>query len=211
MMTSRTEYRLLHRQDNADQRLTPVGREIGLVSAARAREVEEKYAAVAGEIRRLEQIGVPGAPALAALLTARGEPAPKNGARLGELLRRPRVSYEDLAPFDSGRPELAQAIREQVEICMKYDGYIARQNRQVEQLRKMEAHALPPDLDYTALEGLRLEAREKLQQIRPVNLGQASRISGVSPADVAALMIWLERHESAAGGARGQNASAQKI
>ena len=194
MMTSRTEYRLLHRQDNADQRLTPVGRRIGLVDEATARAVEEKYAAVEREIQRLEHTGVPASPELNAMLEEKGESAPKGGsARLADLVRRPRISYADLESFDPGRPALDRLVREQVEISMKYEGYIARQMRQVEEFQRLESHALPADLDYAALDGLRLEAREKLSQIRPINLGQASRISGVSPADIAALMIWLEK------------------
>ena len=194
MMTSRTEYRLLHRQDNADQRLTPIGRRIGLVDEATARAVEEKYAAVEREIQRLEHTGVPASPELNAMLEEKGESAPKGGsARLADLVRRPRIGYADLEPFDPGRPALDRLVREQVEISMKYEGYIARQMRQVEEFQRLESHALPADLDYAALDGLRLEAREKLSQIRPINLGQASRISGVSPADVAALMIWLEK------------------
>ena len=194
MMTSRTEYRLLHRQDNADQRLAPIGRRIGLVDEATARAVEEKYAAVEREIQRLEHTGVPASPELNAMLEEKGESAPKGGsARLADLVRRPRIGYADLEPFDPGRPALDRLVREQVEISMKYEGYIARQMRQVEEFQRLESHALPADLDYAALDGLRLEAREKLSQIRPINLGQASRISGVSPADVAALMIWLEK------------------
>ena len=194
MMTSRTEYRLLHRQDNADQRLTPIGRRIGLVDEATARAVEEKYAAVALEIERLEHTGVPASAALNEMLESKGESAPKGGsARLADLVRRPRIGYDDLAPFDPNRPALDRLVREQVEISMKYEGYIARQMRQVEEFQRLESHALPAGLDYSALDGLRLEAREKLSEIRPINLGQASRISGVSPADVAALMIWLEK------------------
>ena len=194
MMTSRTEYRLLHRQDNADQRLTPIGHRIGLVDEATARAVEEKYAAVEREIQRLEHTGVPASPELNAMLEEKGESAPKGGsARLADLVRRPRISYADLESFDPGRPSLDRLVREQVEISMKYEGYIARQMRQVEEFQRLESHALPADLDYAALDGLRLEAREKLSQIRPINLGQASRISGVSPADIAALMIWLEK------------------
>ena len=194
MMTSRTEYRLLHRQDNADQRLTPIGRRIGLVSEAAAKRVEEKYAAVEREQERLEHTGTSATPELAALLERLGEQPPKSGsAKLADLLRRPRVSYADLAPFDPDRPELDSAVTEEVEIAMKYQGYIARQLRQVEEFRRLEARTLPENVDYANLSGLRLEAREKLERIRPMNLGQASRISGVSPADVAALMIWLEK------------------
>ena len=193
MMTSRTEYRLLQRQDNADQRLTPVGYRIGLVSKEQYEAVLAKYEAVNREIHRLEHTGAAPSPELSALLTAKGEPEPKHSSRLSDLLRRPRIGYEELAPFDPDRPQLPAAVTEQVEIQMKYQGYIDRQLRQVEEARRMESHALPPDLDYDNMQGLRLEAREKLKQIRPLNLGQASRISGVSPADVAALMIWLEQ------------------
>ena len=194
MMTSRTEYRLLHRQDNADQRLSGIGHRIGLVSDDVFRKVEEKYAAVDREQERLEHTGTSATPELAALLEARSEQPPKSGsAKLADLLRRPRISYADLAPFDPQRPMLEKAVTEEVEIAMKYQGYIDRQLRQVEEFRRLEARTLPEEIDYAGLSGLRLEAREKLERIRPMNLGQASRISGVSPADVAALMIWLEK------------------
>ena len=196
MMTSRTEYRLLHRQDNADQRLCPLGYAIGLVSQERYDRVREKYAQVDREIHRLEHSGVAASPALNALLAEKGEPPAKNSLRLADLLRRPRLTYDDLAPLDPARPALDRAVTEQVEISLKYAGYIARQQRQVEEMRRLEHKALPPDLDYAALSGLRLEARQKLAAIRPLNLGQAGRISGVSPADVAALMIHLERDHS---------------
>ena len=192
MMTSRTEYRLLCRQDNADRRLCPVGHEIGLVSDERYRRVLEKYAAVDKEVKRLTGTGVAPSGALNDMLTQRGESPARDGARLADLLRRPRVGYADLAPFDPDRPDLPVEVTEQVEIALKYEGYIARQQRQVEEMRKLETRPLPPDLDYMEISVLRLEARQKLQQIRPLSLGQASRISGVSPADVAALMIWLE-------------------
>ncbi|MCC2258861.1 tRNA uridine-5-carboxymethylaminomethyl(34) synthesis enzyme MnmG [Intestinimonas aquisgranensis] len=192
MMTSRTEYRLLCRQDNADRRLCPVGHEIGLVSDERYRRVLEKYAAVDKEVKRLMSTGVAPSPMLNDMLTERGESPARDGARLADLLRRPRVGYADLAPFDPDRPHLRSEVTEQVEIALKYEGYIARQQRQVEEMRKLETRPLPPDLDYMEISVLRLEARQKLQQIRPLSLGQASRISGVSPADVAALMIWLE-------------------
>lgn len=191
MMTSRTEYRLIQRQDNADERLAPIGHRIGLVSDEQYQAVLDKYEAVRREIRRLEHAGAAPSQELSDLLVARGEPQPKHASKLSDLLRRPRISYEDLAPFDPARPELSPAITEQVEIQVKYQGYIDRQTRQVEEARRMEAHALPADLDYDSLNGLRLEAREKLKEIRPLNLGQASRISGVSPADVAALMVFL--------------------
>ena len=193
MMTSRSEYRLLLRQDNADLRLTRRGYDIGLVPEERLNEVEEKYAAVDREIRRLEHTGVAPSPALTALLAEKGTSAAPDGCSLIALLRRPQLTYADLAPFDPGRPDLPADAAEQVEISVKYAGYIQRQQRQVEDFRKMESRRLPPDLDYSVIQGLRLEAREKLSAVRPADLGQASRISGVSPADLTALMIWLER------------------
>ena len=196
MMTSRTEYRLLHRQDNADWRLCPIGYEMGLVSRARYEKVLEKYDQVKREIHRLEHTGAAATPVLNALLEAKGEPPAKNSLRLADLLRRPRLSYDDLAPVDPDRPDLPKAVGEQVEISLKYEGYIARQQRQVEEMRRLEGKVLPPNLDYHTLTGLRLEARQKLDAIRPLNLGQAARISGVSPADVAALMIHLERENT---------------
>ena len=192
MMTSRSEYRLLLRQDNADQRLCAIGHRIGLVSAERLRAVEEKYAAVEQEVKRLTHTGVAGSDALNALLVQRGTAPVADGARLIDLLRRPQVSYDDLRPFDPGAPTLDKAVREQVEITVKYEGYIRRQQRQVEEFEQLEKHALPDDMDYSDIQGLRLEAREKLSAVRPLNLGQASRISGVSPADIGALMIWLQ-------------------
>ena len=193
VMTSRTEYRLIHRHDNADRRLTAYGCRVGLVSGERLAQVEEKYAAVEREIKRLEHTGAAPSPGLDKLLADKGEPPCPHGARLIDLLRRPRLSYTDLAPFDPGRPALSREIEEQVEISVKYQGYIDRQNRQVEEMRKLEDRPLPSDLDYLSIPGLRLEARQKLDKIRPLNLGQASRVSGVSPADVTALMIYLER------------------
>ena len=192
MMTSRSEYRLLLRQDNADRRLCAIGHRIGLVSAERLRAVEEKYAAVEQEVKRLTRTGVAGSDALNALLVQRGTAPVADGARLIDLLRRPQVSYDDLRPFDPGAPALDKAVREQVEITVKYEGYIRRQQRQVEEFEQLEKHALPDDVDYSDIQGLRLEAREKLSAVRPLNLGQASRISGVSPADIGALMIWLQ-------------------
>ena len=174
MMTSRTEYRLLCRQDNADRRLTHIGYELGLVTKEQYDHVQKKYAAVDREIKRLEHTG-----------TAEG--------RLCDLLRRPENTYESLADRDPNRPELSHEITEAVEIAIKYQGYIDRQLRQVEEMKKLERHPIPADLDYSGLAGLRLEARQKLNQIKPANLGQASRISGVSPADIAALMVYLEK------------------
>lgn len=192
IMTSRSEYRLVLRQDNADRRLTAIGHEIGLVSAERLRKVEEKYEAVEREIRRLTHTGAAPSAALSKFLASRNTADISGGRALIELLRRPEIHYADLRPFDSGWPALPADVAEQVEISVKYEGYIRRQMRQIAEFERMENRALPSDLDYSGLLGLRLEAREKLNAVKPLNLGQASRISGVSPADIAALMIWLE-------------------
>ena len=195
IMTSRSEYRLLHRQDNADERLSAIGHRIGLVSDAQYAAVQEKYRAVAQEIRRLESSGIPESAALNAMLTEKGTAAVKGSARLADLVRRPQIVYDDLAPFDPERPALPKAVREAVEIQMKYAGYIARQQKQVEDFQREENRLLPPDADYAAIGGLRVEARQKLAEIRPLSIGQASRISGVSPADIAVLLIWLGQQE----------------
>ena len=192
MMTSRSEYRLILRQDNADERLSSIGRRVGLVSQAQYQAVLDKYALVDAEMRRLERTHAAPSAALGEMLASRGEPLPSSGASLAELLRRPRVGYADLALFDPQRPALPAAVTEQAEIRIKYDGYIKRQLKQVAEFSKMESRRLPEDIDYSGINGLRLEARQKLQKIRPENFGQASRISGVSPADVAALMVYVE-------------------
>ena len=192
MMTSRSEYRLVLRQDNADLRLTKMGHEIGLVSSERLAEVETKEKAIRDEIRRITHNGVAPSPALSAFLKEKGTADVTDGCSLAALLRRPEIHYADLAPFDPNWPELPADVAEQVEISVKYEGYIQRQQKQVEDFERMENRMLPAELDYHGIQGLRLEAREKLSEVRPANLGQASRISGVSPADVAALMIWLE-------------------
>ena len=192
MMTSRSEYRLLHRQDNADERLSAIGRRIGLVSEERLRAVQEKYAAVERELARLERCHIAPTEALNALLAERGTAPVASGVSLADLIRRPQLSYADTAPFDPERPELPRPVARQVEIHLQYEGYIKRQLRQVEDFTRLEDRALPPELDYDRVTGLRLEAREKLKKIRPESFGQASRISGVSPADIAVLMIWLE-------------------
>ena len=176
MMTSRTEYRLLQRQDNADRRLSRIGHEVGLVSDETYQAVVDKYAAVDAEIKRLEKTGCP-------------------GGHLADLLRRPENTYEGLAELDPKRPQLPQAVTEAVEIEIKYAGYIRRQEKQVEEMHRLERRLLPADIEYVNVHGLRLEARQKLDQIRPANLGQASRISGVSPADIAALMVYLEKEK----------------
>ena len=192
IMTSRCEYRLLHRQDNADQRLTHLGAKVGLVSPERLMEVEEKYARVSWEVRRLESNGVPGSPELNTMLESKGSAPVANSARLADLLRRPNITYADIAPFDVNRPDLPASVTEEVEIQIKYAGYLARQEKQVQEFKKEESRLLPADIDYDSITGLRLEAREKLQQIRPMSIGQAGRISGVSPSDIAVLLIWLE-------------------
>ncbi len=192
MMTSRTEYRLMLRQDNADERLTAIGYRVGLVSRERYEAVEQKYEQVRREKARLEACGLPESPELNAFLTAVGSAPVQGSVRMGDLLRRPEVRYDDLKPFDPDRPPLGADVREAVEIQVKYAGYIARQLKQVEQFRREEDRVLPGDIDYASISGLRLEARQKLNAVRPLNLGQASRISGVSPADMAVLMVYLE-------------------
>ena len=195
IMTSRSEYRLLHRQDNADQRLTAIGAAVGLVSKQRLAEVEEKYERVRREMRRLESTGIAESEALNRLLESRGTAPVKGSARLADLVRRPQLHYGDIAPFDPQRPDLPREVTEQVEIQLKYAGYLARQQKQVEEFRREESRLLPPDLDYLSMGGLRLEAREKLDKIRPASIGQASRVSGVSPADIAVLLICLEQRK----------------
>ena len=197
IMTSRSEYRLLHRQDNADQRLSHIGAAVGLVPPERLAAVEEKYEQVRREIRRLEANGIPGSPELNAMLEARGSTPVSSSARLADLLRRPQVSYADLTPFDASRPELSPAVTQEVEIQLKYAGYLEKQLKQVAEFKKEEARLLPTDIDYLSIAGLRLEAQEKLQKIRPMSIGQAGRISGVSPADIAVLLIYLEQMHNA--------------
>ncbi len=193
IMTSRSEYRLLHRQDNADQRLCAIGARVGLVPPERLQAVEAKYEAVRREVRRLEGCGVPASKELNAMLEEKGSAPVANSARLADLLRRPGVGYADIAPFDASRPALSGDVTEEVEIQVKYAGYLERQLRQVEEFKKEESRLLPADIDYNAISGLRLEARQKLSEIRPMSIGQAGRISGVSPADVAVLLIYLEQ------------------
>ena len=192
MMTSRSEYRLILRQDNADERLSAIGRELGLVSEERYEAVVKKYETVREETLRLEHTHLAPGEALAALLESRGTTPAASGVSLADLIRRPQIGYADLAPFDPERPALDRAVTEAVEIGLKYEGYIKRQLRQVEEFKRLESRALPRTLDYQSIPGLRIEAREKLEKIRPENFGQAGRISGVSPADLAALMIYME-------------------
>ena len=194
MMTSRSEDRLLLRQDNADARLTKYGNSLGLVSDAVLLAVEEKYAAVDREIKRLAHTGIPASAELNALLLERGTAPVHDGIPLLSLLRRPQLCYDDLRQFDSGCKVLPPSIAQQVEISVKYEGYIQRQMAEVAEFSRLEEKVLPDDINYQVIDGLRLEAREKLSRFRPRSLGQASRISGVSPADIAALMIALEKH-----------------
>lgn len=192
MMTSRSEYRLLLRQDNADERLVPIGVRVGLNPPERGARVQRKYEQVQKEISRVASVGVPVTDAVNGFLAGKNSAPLKAGCKLIDLLRRPELSYADLAPFDPDRPALPAVIREQVEIRIKYAGYIDRQERDVEQYRKLQSRPLPPELDYSAIDSIRLEARQKLNAVKPLNFGQAARISGVSPADITALMIYME-------------------
>ena len=196
MMTSRSEYRLLLRQDNADERLSEIGHRIGLVSDEQLTRVREKYAAVNAEMKRLEHTGIPASDKLNELLRSRGTAEVHDGSPLLALLRRPQLTYDDLRSFDETCAAFPAALSESVEIAVKYEGYIRRQKAEVAEFSRLEKKLLPAGIDYNAIDGLRLEAREKLSAIRPQNLGQAGRISGVSPADLAALMIYLERGKS---------------
>ena len=192
MMTSRSEYRLLHRQDNADLRLSGIGMRIGLVSPERHQAVLDKYAAVEQEIKRLERTHIGPTAELNELLASKSTAPVSSGVSLADLIRRPQLDYKMLAPFDHERPVLPRAVRYQAEISLKYAGYIKRQLKQVEEFSRMEERVLPDDINYDEVAGLRLEAREKLKKIRPHSFGQASRISGVSPADISVLMVWME-------------------
>lgn len=195
MMTSRSEYRLILRQDNADERLVGIGARVGLNPPSRLQAVREKYARVQQEIDRVAAVNLSPSDDMQAFLQAHHSTPLKSGCKLIDLIRRPELGYDMLAPFDPERPELPDVIREQVEIRIKYEGYIRRQMNDVEQFRKLESKPLPQDIDYTEIQSLRLEARQKLQKIRPLNFGQASRISGVSPADITALMIVIDAME----------------
>ncbi|MGM9936043.1 MAG: tRNA uridine-5-carboxymethylaminomethyl(34) synthesis enzyme MnmG [Candidatus Ornithomonoglobus sp.] len=191
MMTSRSEYRLLLRQDNADERLTPIGHRVGLISDERYAKLLKKLEMIDNEIDRINKINVP--PRLANPVLERYNSTPvKVGIKLAELIRRPELDYEKLADCDPERPSLPREVAEEAEIKLKYDGYIKRQLQQAEAARRMENRLMPEDTDYDEIYGLRIEARQKLKKIRPKSLGQASRISGVSPADVSVLIIWLE-------------------
>ncbi|MBQ7548676.1 MAG: tRNA uridine-5-carboxymethylaminomethyl(34) synthesis enzyme MnmG [Clostridia bacterium] len=195
MMTSRSEYRLLLRQDNADRRLTPTGREIGLISDERYEKFLQKLELIAAEKERIRKTFIPPSDEINKMLVSRETSPLSTGARLSDLIKRPQLNYDLLATFDDTRPELPYEIFEQVEIDEKYEGYIRRQQAQVDEMHRLEVKKLPMELDYSGIAGLRLEAREKLNLVRPQNIGQASRISGVSPSDISVLLIYLEKEE----------------
>ena len=195
MMTSRAEYRLLLRQDNADLRLTEIGHEIGLIDDDRYRGLLEKREQIEKEISRLERTVVGGTEKVQKFLESQGSTLLKNGVTLAELVKRPELSYEALSEIDEDRPSLPLSVREQVEINLKYEGYLKRQESQIRQFKKLEGKKLPEDFDYESIKGLRREAMQKLNQLRPVNIGQASRISGVSPADISVLLVYLEQRK----------------
>jgi tRNA uridine 5-carboxymethylaminomethyl modification enzyme len=191
MMTSRSEYRLILRQDNADERLTPLGYEIGLISKERYDAHLNKMELIKTEVDRVEHVNVAPTKEVNAFLEEKSSTPLTTGAKLADLIRRPELSYNELGFCDPDRPDLPFEVREEVEIKVKYEGYIKKQLAQVSHVHHLEKRAIPKDIDYSQIKGLRLEAREKLNKIRPVNLGQASRISGVSPADISVLMIAL--------------------
>ena len=193
MMTSRSEYRLVLRQDNADRRLTPIGRRIGLVDDARWARYTARQEAMAAERARVEALGVPPSEKLDAILAACGTTPVRDGAKMVDLLRRPQVSYAALAPIDPDRPDLEPLVVEQLEVELKYEGYIRREQAQIDEMRRLECRLLPPDAPYDQIHGLRKEAQEKLLKVRPRSIGQASRISGVSPADISVLLVWSQR------------------
>ena len=195
MMTSRSEYRLILRQDNADQRLMPIGFEIGLVSKERLDRLNEKIRLTEAEIKRVSSESIKPTPELNAMLEEKGTTPLKNGCRIIELIRRPQLKYNDLAIFDVDRPQLPYDVCEQVELQIKYKGYIEKQLSQIEQMEKLERKLLPKNTDYSQIHGLRLEAAEKLNKVQPISIGQASRISGVSPADVSMLVVWLKKEQ----------------
>ena len=196
MMTSRSEYRLLLRQDNADLRLTALGYEIGLVGEAKYQRLLQKKAQIAAETERITTVAMPPSAALNEMLVSRETAPLSTGCRMIDLLRRPQIGYDDLEPFDPERPDLPREVFEQVEISIKYEGYIKRQQVQAQEMRRLEEKKLDPETDYTTITGLRMEAQEKLNKVKPRNLGQASRISGVSPADISVLMIHLRKEEA---------------
>ena len=196
MMTSRAEYRLLLRQDNADLRLTKKGYEVGLISEERYQDLLKKEKEIEEEIKRVEHTNIGANEKVQAFLERHGSTLLKSGTTLGELIRRPELNYEELAEIDEARPKLREDVQEQVNIEIKYEGYIQRQKRQVEQFKKLETKKIPKDLDYDDVYSLRLEAKQKLKEYGPTSIGQASRISGVSPADISVLLVYLESHRS---------------
>ena len=193
MMTSRAEYRLILRQDNADLRLTKLGYEIGLIDEERYQKLLKKEEDIASEILRLEKTNVGASKEVQEVLTACGSTPLNSGTSLAELIKRPELSYEMLAPIDKKREYLPDDVIEQVNINLKYDGYIKRQMHQVEQFKKLEGKKIPENINYDEVYSLRIEAKQKLNQIRPASVGQASRISGVSPADISVLLVYLEQ------------------
>ena len=195
MMTSRSEYRLVLRQDNADERLTPLGRELGLISDRRWEKFQRKQEQKQAELKRVQKTTLPPSQELNHILVSRGTSPLTTGAKLADLLKRPQITYEDLEPVDKDRPQYSTAVFEAVEIELKYEGYIKRQRADIEEARRLERKRLPQDVDYSAIQGLRLEAGEKLNKVKPENIGQAGRISGVSPADISVLLIWLASKE----------------
>ena len=195
MMTSRSEYRLVLRQDNADERLTPLGRDLGLISDRRWEKFQRKQEQKQAELKRVQKTTLPPSQELNDILVSRGTSPLTTGAKLADLLKRPQITYEDLEPVDMDRPQYSTAVFEAVEIELKYEGYIKRQRADIEEARRLERKRLPQDVDYSAIQGLRLEAGEKLNKVKPENIGQAGRISGVSPADISVLLIWLASKE----------------
>ena len=195
MMTSRSEYRLVLRQDNADERLTPLGRKLGLISDRRWEKFQKKQEQKQAELKRVQRTTLPPSEELNAILVSRGTSPVSTGVKLADLLKRPQITYQDLEPVDKERPDFPQAVLENVEIELKYEGYIKRQKADIAEMRRLEQKALPGDVDYSQVQGLRLEAGEKLNRVKPENIGQAGRISGVSPADISVLLIWLAARE----------------
>lgn len=196
MLTSRSEYRLLLRQDNADIRLTPIGHKIGLITDERFERLQEKISQIDSEVKRLWRVNIAPSEELNSYLEEHGTDPINNGIKLAQLIRRPQLSYDGLAFIDPDRKPLSDEVREQVDLQIKYEGYIKIQLEQVEAMRKLEARKIPEDIDYDQIKSLRLEATEKLKKIRPLSVGQASRISGVNPADINVLLVWLEQNKN---------------
>jgi tRNA uridine 5-carboxymethylaminomethyl modification enzyme len=200
MLTSRSEYRLLLRQDNADLRLTGIGHEVGLISDERFERLQLKQRLIDEETKRIKSVNIAPTEEINEYLESKGTERLTTGIKLSQLIKRPQLSYDGLAPFDKNRPQLPKEVREQAELNVKYEGYIAIQLEQVEKMRKLESRSLPQQIDYTQIRGLRLEAAEKLNKVKPLSVGQASRISGVNPADINVLMIWLSAQVGRTGG-----------